>query len=97
MVVPVTTPLVIVAVAVAVDPIPVTVFVPSGTKLVENPTEKGFEILILTVQLCPLPPLPIVSALIVPPADTVAVIAAATGSPDVLTIKPSMFIGLPTS
>ena len=30
-------------VAVAVDPIPVTVFVPSGMKLVGNPTENGFE------------------------------------------------------
>ena len=34
MVVAVTTPFVIVAVAVAVDPIPVTVLVPSGTKFV---------------------------------------------------------------
>ena len=97
MVVAVTTPFVIVAVAVAVDPIPVTVLLPSGRKLVGNPTEKGLEIFTLTVPVCPDPPLPIVSALIVPAADTVAVIAAATGSPEVLTSNASILIGLPTS
>ena len=86
-----------VALAVAVDPIPVTELVPSGIKLVENPTENGLAIVISTVPLCPLPPLPIVSALIVPPADTVAVIAAATESLDELTIKASILIGLPFS
>ena len=45
----------------------------------------------------PDPPLPMVSELIVPAADTVAVIAAATGSPEVLTNNASILIGLPTS
>ena len=63
-----------------------------------TPIALGADILTSTVDpVYPDPPLPIVSALIVPAADTVAVIAAATGSPEVLTNNASILIGLPTS
>ena len=83
--VPDNTPLTTLKVADAVVPIP-------------TPIALGADILTSTVDpVYPDPLLPIVSALIVPAADTVAVIAAATGSPEVLTSNASILIGLPTS
>ena len=65
---------------------------------IHTPIARGAAFITLTVDpVYPDPPLPIVSALIVPAADTVAVIAAATGSPEVLTNKASILIGLPFS
>ena len=83
--VPDNTPFTTLRVADAVVPIP-------------TPIALGADILTSTVDpVYPDPPLPIVSALIVPAADTVAVIAAATGSPEVFTNNASILIGLHTS
>ena len=83
--VPDNTPFTTLRVADAVVPIP-------------TPIALGADILTSTVDpVYPDQPLPMVSALIVPAADTVAVIAAATGSPEVLINNASILIGLPTS
>ena len=77
---------------------PAAAYVADAVVPTPTPIELGADIFTLTVDpVYPDPPLPIVNALIVPAAETVAVIAAATGSSDVLTIKASILIGLPTS
>ena len=70
-----TAPAEIVAVAVAVVPIP-------------TPTSGGATTEIVGIEVYPLPPDAIVYPVIVPAVETVAVIAAATGSAEPLTIKP---------